>query len=123
MRKDWIMNAARHLVRLGFISAAIILGAVGWQAARAVDFLPGSVAVENGDVNADGGRDISDAIYILNYLFIGGPAPLPLGCEPQAEFHNGDVNGSGSVAVSDVIFLLNWMFRGGRDPVEGCPSP
>jgi len=117
------MNAARHLVRLGFISAAVILGAVGWQAARAVDFLPGSVAVVNGDVNADGGRDISDAIYIINYLFAGGRAPVPLGCEPHADFHNGDVNGSGATALSAAIFLLNWMFRGGRDPVEGCPLP
>ena len=117
------MNAARHLVRLVLFAAAVILGAVGWQAARAVDFLPGSVAVENGDVNADGGRDISDAIYIINYLFAGGRAPVPLGCEPQAEFHNGDVNGSGAIGLSDAIFLLNWMYRGGRDPVEGCPLP
>ena len=28
---------------------------------------------ENGDVNGDNGLDLSDAIYLLTYLFINGP--------------------------------------------------
>ena len=32
---------------------------------------------ENGDVNGDGARDLSDAVYILTHLFQGGDAPLP----------------------------------------------
>jgi hypothetical protein len=37
---------------------------------------PGSPNVcGNGDVNADGGIDISDPVYLLNFLFVGGPAP------------------------------------------------
>ena len=28
-----------------------------------------------GDVNFDGVVDISDSVYLLNYLFLGGPAP------------------------------------------------
>jgi hypothetical protein len=28
-----------------------------------------------GDTNGDGKIDISDAIYILQFLFLGGPAP------------------------------------------------
>ena len=31
----------------------------------------------NGDVNADGAIDISDAVHLLNWLFLGGPAPVP----------------------------------------------
>jgi hypothetical protein len=27
-----------------------------------------------GDVNSDSDIDLSDAVYMLNYLFIGGPA-------------------------------------------------
>lgn len=30
------------------------------------------------DVNGDGGFDISDAVYILNFLFTGGAAPKPI---------------------------------------------
>ncbi|MFQ6002580.1 MAG: dockerin type I domain-containing protein, partial [Candidatus Zixiibacteriota bacterium] len=31
-----------------------------------------------GDVNEDGNVDASDVIFLINYLFIGGPAPNPL---------------------------------------------
>ncbi|MBI4606389.1 MAG: hypothetical protein HY721_30860 [Planctomycetes bacterium] len=36
----------------------------------------------SGDVNADGRIDISDAIYILNWKFLAGPAPAPIQCPP-----------------------------------------
>ena len=35
-------------------------------------------AEENGDVNGDGGRNLTDAIYMLSWLFRGGPGPVPL---------------------------------------------
>ena len=36
----------------------------------------GGVTVSgNGDVNADNGLDLSDAIYLLGVLFQGGPPP------------------------------------------------
>ena len=31
----------------------------------------------SGDGNGDGGIDLSDAVYLLDFLFQGGPAPLP----------------------------------------------
>jgi hypothetical protein len=34
----------------------------------------------NGDVNGDGRLDISDPIYMLNWLFGEGPGPLPIAC-------------------------------------------
>jgi len=37
----------------------------------------GGVVSGNGDVNGDGGIDLSDAVYTLAFLFQGGPAPLP----------------------------------------------
>jgi hypothetical protein len=33
----------------------------------------------NGDVNGDQGIDISDATYLLGWLFLGGPRPVPCG--------------------------------------------
>jgi hypothetical protein len=36
----------------------------------------GRVATENGDINGDGLRDISDAISLLSWLFQGGPDPV-----------------------------------------------
>ncbi len=43
----------------------------------------GGAALLNGDANGDGQRDISDAIYLLSWLYLGGPEPLPIGCEPD----------------------------------------
>lgn len=30
-----------------------------------------------GDINGDGRQDLSDAVFLLNYLFLGGSAPKP----------------------------------------------
>ncbi len=67
--------------------------------------------VLRGDANNNGAVNMSDASYINNYLFSGGPAPP---CMNQA-----DVNNSGGVDVSDSVYLLNWLFNGGPEP----PSP
>jgi hypothetical protein len=71
------------------------------------------VATVNGDVNASGRVDLSDALYLLQYLFQGGPAPTPLACEPGVPFLNGDVNGSGTIDIADPICLCAWLFSGG----------
>jgi hypothetical protein len=46
----------------------------------------GGQAFENGDTNGDGKRDLSDAVYLLSWLFTGGPEPVPVGrteCEDR----------------------------------------
>lgn len=37
-------------------------------------------AVQNGDTNGDGSRDIGDAIYLLQWLFSGGSEPVSATC-------------------------------------------
>jgi hypothetical protein len=61
-----------------------------------------------GDVVLDGMVDLADVIYLLNFLFRDGPAPLP-------EW-TGDVTSDGEVNISDVIYLLNYLFRSGPPP-------
>lgn len=62
-----------------------------------------------GDVNKDGAVDISDIVYLTNYLFIpGSPPPNPI----QA----GDVNLDGAVNITDVVYLINYLFAGGPPP-------
>ncbi|MBI4602016.1 MAG: lamin tail domain-containing protein [Planctomycetes bacterium] len=40
----------------------------------------------NGDTNGDGARDLSDAVYLLVWLFSGGPEPVPpCGGGPELE--------------------------------------
>jgi len=64
-----------------------------------------------GDANGDGQVDIADVVYLINYLFVGGPEPLPI-------LSVGDANGDGTVDIADVIYVINHLFTGGPPP--GC---
>jgi len=68
------------------------------------------VSAMYGDANADKNLTVSDAIYLINYLFKGGPAPVI--------YETGDCNCDTQVNVSDVIYLINYLFKGGPPP--GC---
>jgi hypothetical protein len=61
-----------------------------------------------GDANADGKVTVSDVIFLINYLFKGGPEPIPV--------ETGDVNCNGGITVSDVVYLINYLFKGGPPP-------
>jgi len=62
-----------------------------------------------GDFNDDMQVNVTDLIYLINYLFKNGPSPDPLA--------DGDVNCDDKVSVSDVIYLVNYLFKGGPLPV------
>ncbi|MBI4600737.1 MAG: DUF3466 family protein [Planctomycetes bacterium] len=74
-----------------------------------------------GDADATGAANVTDAVFVLSYLFRGGPAPPCL--------KSADSDDSGAVEVSDAIQLLNYLFRGGvapREPFRACavdPTP
>jgi hypothetical protein len=65
-----------------------------------------------GDANGNGSVNISDAVFLIAYIFSGGSAPgdcnIPQGL--------GDANGSGSVNISDVVFIIAYIFAGGLAP-------
>jgi hypothetical protein len=67
-----------------------------------------------GDANHDGqGPDISDLVYLVSYMFSGGPAPE---CIEET-----DANGSGgNPDITDLIYLVEYMFQAGPPPVP-CP--
>lgn len=75
-------------------------------------------AVENhfrrGDADGNCGVDITDAVYVLNYLFSGGDAPP---CLDAA-----DPNDSGTIDITDGIFILNYLFLGTAAPSEPGPD-
>lgn len=62
-----------------------------------------------GDAAGDGTISIADAIFIIGYVFRGGPAPDPLDAA--------DANGDGNINVADAVYLINYIFRSGPDPV------
>jgi hypothetical protein len=61
-----------------------------------------------GDANGDGIINSADVVHLINYLFVGGPAPLPLAA--------GDANCDGIVNSADVVYLINYLFVGGPPP-------
>ncbi len=67
-----------------------------------------------GDVNADAAVDLSDAVSLLDYLFLGGREPV---CADAA-----DANDSGIIDLSDAVFVLGWLFTGGAEPPAPSPS-
>jgi CSLREA domain-containing protein len=73
--------------------SACDLGAYEWNA--------------NGDVDANGTRDVADVFSLVNVLFAGGAAPLGLG----------DVNGDTQTDIADVFSLINFLFAGGPAPL------
>lgn len=63
-----------------------------------------------GDVNASGGIDIDDIVYVIAYVFGNGPGPQPT--------ESGDVNCSGFVDIDDVVYLIAYIFQGGQQPCD-----
>lgn len=102
------------------ISTAVDLGpfgeenAYGWGIVDAYAAVLAAIASTYlaGDANGDEIIDVSDGVYLLNYLYKGGPAPDPLAA--------GDPNADCVIDVADVVCLLNYLYKGGSAPQPGC---
>lgn len=63
-----------------------------------------------GDANSDGRVNVSDAIYIVNYIFIGGDEPYPLkAC---------DMDCDGSCIITDAVRILHYVFNNVHYPCD-----
>ena len=71
-------------------------------------------AGSRGNVDNDPGDavDIGDLVYMVEYSFAGGPAPV---CEEEA-----DVNGDSALDIGDLVYLVEYSFSSGPAPVA-CP--
>jgi hypothetical protein len=65
-----------------------------------------------GDANADHEIDVSDAVWIINYVFVTNGSPLP--------YDAGDANCDLYVDISDAIWIINHVFLAGPRPCDGC---
>lgn len=63
-----------------------------------------------GDANSDGNINVSDAVWIINFVFLSSEPPNPM--------ESGDPNCDGSVNVSDAVYIINNVFVGGNDPCD-----
>ena len=82
---------------------------------------PAPPVLPNGDTNSDGLRDIADAIFLLQWLFVGGPEPAPIEC-PGAGSPYGALPASGQTRCYDASGAeidCGDEERPGQDPLHG----
>jgi hypothetical protein len=69
---------------------------------------------KRGDANDDCNVDLSDGVYVLTFLFNGGPAPV---CRDAA-----DANDTAVIDITDAIYIFGFLFLGGPSPPEPGPN-
>lgn len=80
----------------------------------AIPFGTGDRAFVRGDPNLTRTVDISDGIFVLSYLYLGGSAPTCL--------RSADVDGNGALEITDGVYLLSFLFLGGPEPPGPFPE-
>ena len=96
--------------------------ACGWNESESAGYLDyyllrmgsGEQPVVCGDANGDTEVTVSDAVYLVNYLFKNGDPPE---CPPFPYIPCADANGDDETTISDVVYLINYIFKSGPDPI------
>jgi len=83
-----------------------------WLACGALEH-PGGNLYNRGDANDDGQQDLSDAVFILAFIFSGGD---PVLCSDAA-----DTNADGAIDLADGIYLLSFIFQSTAPPPPPFP--
>jgi hypothetical protein len=71
-----------------------------------------STVPRGGDVDYSGTVNLTDIVYIIDFLYHCGPPPVGF-------TEVGDVNADGRINLLDVVYLIIYLFKGGPPPV--CP--
>ena len=114
LASGWISVASAPLSEIAFdyhYSYKPDLGVSNWGGANMI-FKNVAQAYVWGDANGNGEVEMGDVVYLVNYLYKGGPEP-----DPPA---SGDPNNDCVIDLGDIVYLLNYLFRGGPAPLQGC---
>jgi hypothetical protein len=60
--------------------------------------------------------DIDDVVYLIDYIFTGGPAPTP------DRVASGDANCDCAVDIDDAVYLIAYIFTAGPPPQFSCET-
>jgi hypothetical protein len=94
----------KRLIQIASAGIVILLLCAGMLMA---DSLPA------GDANGDGSANVSDAVYIINYIFTGGPEPV--------NFSAADVINDCAINISDAVRIIGYVFDPEIDHLDkGC---
>jgi hypothetical protein len=65
-----------------------------------------------GDANGDGQVNVGDAVYLIAYVFKGGPPPTPY------PICSGDANCDCQCNVGDAVYIISYVFKSGPAPCD-----
>jgi hypothetical protein len=85
--------------------------AVSWGMFFLVFSLLGSTGIlarQGGDVNSDGKVNVADVVFLVHYLYRGGPPPAPLTYS--------DFDSDFDVDESDILCAVDYLYRKGDPP-------
>jgi hypothetical protein len=63
-----------------------------------------------GDADGSEDVDIDDVVFLIAYIFSGGPPPDP--------YESGDADCTGGIDIDDVVYLINYIFSSGNAPCD-----
>ena len=87
----------KRIVVFALVLNAALLGVVAHQLVAIAG--GGAVATVNGDVNGDGWLNIADPVFMLNFLYSGGPAPVAFAGGPDHTAEIAELRGELSAHV------------------------
>jgi len=112
--RHWIAGELSSEVRLpselyvGLVASGRTANAPALARVCELGMSPLETDFQRGEANADGELNLSDAIFAVEYLFMGGEAPSCL--------KSADSNDDGDIDLADPIYLVGRLFLGGPEP-------
>lgn len=67
---------------------------------------PFEIGYTPGDFNSDGQIDIADLMFMVEYFFNNGPAPVPV--------ELADLNRDGAINIADLVWFVDYIFGPGK---------
>lgn len=104
---------AHHAVELHVSPATLAVRAVDVEGREIDSFSINKLRLLRGDLDFNGQLEITDAVVILEGLFLGRPVDC---------LAAGNVNGDAIINIADPISLLNYLFLGGPPPAAPFPQ-
>ncbi len=113
-KADRLQVVVPAALQAGPVAVKVATGQGQAVLANGYRYLSESKGFVRGNMNGDDRADLSDAVGILGYLFLGSAPPV---C-----FDAADVDDDGDIAITDAIYLLSHLFLGGAPPPQPYPD-
>ncbi|MFH2056622.1 MAG: dockerin type I repeat-containing protein [bacterium] len=104
------IDPAAPMVELHFLTDLKASCSFEWDSWGVQSLVPIEFVWYCGDANGDAIVNITDAVYLIQYIFSGGAEPDP--------YESGDANCDSIVNITDAVYLISYIFSGGYPPCD-----